>query len=91
MNNKLVITLILFIQACSSNLTIRLNENYKVFYKCLDRKNKTTHFFSNTFVIQPSLQQVKHSKLSCMIEIEKEKGTKFEWCREIPQSEVNPD
>lgn len=80
-------------QACTSS---RLNDFgnsvdvYKFFYKCLERESKQIHFFSNSFNIEPTQNQKKHHKHLGKIEIEEQINGHFEWCKVIPESEVNP-
>lgn len=60
-------------------------------FMCLEQDKTTKHYFTNTFAIEPTLEQKRNEVLLVKLRMEKQLQIKLTDCQKIDESEVPKD
>ncbi len=66
-------------------------QNRTSHFMCLEQDKTTKHYFTNTFAIEPTLEQKQNEVLLVKHRMEKQLQVELTDCKEIAESEVPKD
>ncbi len=84
------VAIVFVISGCSS-IQHKPMQSRTSHFMCLEQDKTTKHYFTNTFAIEPTLEQKQNEVLLVKLRMEKQLQTKLIDCREIAVEDVPRD
>ena len=85
------LTAINFVITGCSSIQYEPVQNRTSHFMCFDQNKATKHYFTNTFAIEPTLEQKRNELLLVKLRMEKQLQIKLTNCQKIDESEVPKD